>query len=144
MLTKWFYAWLVLLAVALLAGAFALGYKQGKAVCEGQWRIAENALLNEALQMRNEYEQVINESKEKQKAIFVDFSDVTESLIGLRESAESGVSADSIAAANHAARIRGELLAECAKEYVGVAKYADIHALDAQTCYNAWNAMLGK
>ena len=142
MLKAW-YAWIVVAVLALCAVAFGLGYKQGKSVCKGEWTLAENAMLNEALTMRQEYEKVLNESKERQKAIFVDFSNATDSLVQLRESAEN-VSESTIAAANRAASIRGELLAKCAKEYTGMAKYADIHALDAQTCHDSWEAFVAK
>lgn len=140
MLKAW-YAWIVVAVLGFCAVAFGLGYKQGKSVCEGQWRLAENAMLNEALTMRDEYEKVLNESREKQKAIFVDFSNVTDNLVQLRESAEN-VSESTIAAANRAASLRGELLAKCAKEYAIMAKYADIHALDAQTCYDSWESLV--
>lgn len=136
-LEKAWIAWLIIAVCALLCGAFALGYVQGKAVCKSEWQIAENALLTEALTMRDEYEKVLNESKAKQVGILSDFASANDELVQLRNAVERSVQ-NGGCANDSKARLHGELFAECTAKYIEVAKYADIHALDAETCVNAW------
>ena len=139
MLEKAWIAWVAIAVCALLTGAFALGYVQGKAVCKSEWQLAENAMLNEALTMREEYEKVLNESKAKQTGILSDFASANDELVQLRNvverSLQNGGCAD-----DSKARLHGELFAECTAKYIEVAKYADIHLLDAETCVTAWGS----
>lgn len=140
MLEKAWWIWIVACVAALLGGVFALGYTQGKAVCKSEWQVAENALLTEALTMRDEYEKILNESKAKQVGILADFTSANDELVQLHNAINSNLQ-NSGCTTNNAARLQGELFTECSTEYIKMAKYADIHALDAATCVSAWESM---
>lgn len=129
-------------SVFCLTFCFFYGYIQGKKAERLEWQAESDKVAVEIAEkqaiVNNELSEALKIANEKKSAILDDYVKLRGAYDGLRESATAVKVFGNSAAAESEVRARGELLAECAKEYGAMAKAADEHAADAVNLYNAW------
>lgn len=134
--------------ILCLTFCFFYGYMKGKKAERLEWQSAADKVAAEIAEkqaiVNNELSEALKIANEKKSAILDDYVKLRNAYDGLRSAATAIKVFDNSAAAASEAAARGELLAECAKEYGAMAKAADEHAADAMNLYNAWAKVYNK
>lgn len=128
-------------AVALLGGSFYAGYKAAVRYHTALELQAQNEALLKERQLNNEYQQALNEARQRQTAILADFDNLNDELNSLRDTVQNSLPAGTEPACLNACSARSELFTDCAAKYADMATKADQHAADVRTLNAAWQAL---
>lgn len=102
---------------------------------------SQQEALDKERKMQDDYNKALNDARKREAQLRRDVAIASGAADGLREQAANAArklaSAPSSAIADYAAAA-GELLAQCGREYQGMAAKADEHAADVRTLIDAW------
>lgn len=137
--------WNLLIILVLATGLFFSGYGLGHKFTKEKYEKLEleaqvQAQIKER-EIHNEYIHALNDARAREEALLNDFSSLRNTHQRLRDAITNSVPANASGAELDAILTRGELFAECSKEYADLAEKADRHVHDIKTLTDAWKVL---
>jgi hypothetical protein len=139
--------WIGLALVAALAFSHFTVYRKGANNVRLEWQAAVSAANSDARRLEQQRQRRADEAdllwSVRERGIRADADRARSAADGLRGDLDAieRASADSLAAANNAVRVLGDVFEQCSKEYLDLAREADRATSEALMLRQAWPAL---